>query len=61
MLKAHLTIVYFVYPDSYNIFQILNLSLVFLVSGASYEASYKTSLASVLFDFALRERWVKQN
>ena len=29
-----------------------NLSLVFLVSGASYEASFP----SVLFDFALRER-----
>ena len=29
--------------------------LVFLVSGAVYEASYKTSFASVLFDFALRE------
>ena len=25
MLKAHLTIVYFLYPDSDNIFQILHL------------------------------------
>ena len=39
----------------------LDLSLVFLVSGASYEALYDSSFASVLFDFALRERWVKQN
>ena len=31
-------------------------SLVFLVSGASYEALYETSFASVLYDFALRER-----
>ena len=30
--------------------------LVFLVSGASYEASYEASFPSVLFDFALRER-----
>ena len=36
--------------------RIFTLSLVFLVSGASFEASYETSFASVLFDFALRER-----
>ena len=34
----------------------LHLSLVFLVNGASYEASYETSFASVLYDSALRER-----
>ena len=31
-------------------------SLVFLVSGASYKASYKTSSASVLYDFAFKVR-----
>ena len=38
-----------------------HLSLVFLVSVALYEALYKTSFASILFDFALLERWIKQN
>ena len=32
-----------------------NSSLVFPVSGASYEASYETSFASVLYDFALKQ------
>ena len=36
--------------------RILAFSLVFLVSEASYKALYKTSFASVLYDFALRER-----
>ena len=34
----------------------LSKALVFLVSGVSYEASYETSFAAVLYDFALRER-----
>ena len=38
----------------------LDLSLVFLVSEALFEALYETSFASVLFDFALKETWVKQ-
>ena len=45
----------------YNQVGFVNYSLVFLVRGASYEALYKTSFASVLSGFALRERWVKQN
>ena len=32
-----------------------------VVIGASHEASYETSFASVLSEFALRERWDKQN
>ena len=36
------------------------LSLVFLLSGASYEASYETSFALVLFDSLHSER-VKSN
>ena len=35
---------------------IIDISLVFLLRGATYEASYETSFASVLYDFALRER-----
>ena len=35
------------------------LSLVFLVSRAAYNASYVTTFASVSFDFALRDMWVK--
>ena len=57
--------------DMYNLFvdfkqEIFNkslgtaFSLVFLVSGASYKALYKTSFASVLYDFALREREASQ-
>ena len=36
-------------------------SLVFLVSGASYEASYENLFASVLFDSPLSESKVIQN
>ena len=37
------------------------LSLVFLVSGALYEASYETSFALVLYDSPLSESKLKQN
>ena len=33
-----------------------DLSLTFLVSGASYEALYETYFVSILFDFAFRVR-----
>ena len=36
-------------------------SILSLDSGTTYEASYESSFESVLYDFALRERGVKQN
>ena len=38
-----------------------DLSLAFLVSGASYRASYKTSFSLVLYDSPLSESKVQQN
>ena len=35
--------------------------LVFLVSGTLYKTVYEASFTSVLFDFALRKRWVIKN
>ena len=49
------------YSPSANLFNIVYLSLVFLVSGALYEASYETSFAIVLYDSPLSESKVKQN